>query len=98
MKKQIYKLVDEKGRVLLPLALRQKAELEKGDIVKLSFSAGNITVSKVDLVEAGRQDQEAVEAYVHAAVKTMSPDKQVALASKLLKLIEQGREEKQEDT
>lgn len=98
MGKQIYKLVDEKGRVLLPMQLRQKAELEKGDIVKLSFSAGKITVSKVDLVEAGRQDPEAVEAYVHAAVKTMSPDRQVALASKLLKLIEQEREEKQEDT
>ena len=36
--------------------------------------------------EVGKQDAEAVEAYVHAAVKTMSHEKQVALAARILKL------------
>lgn len=31
MKKPVYKLLDEKGRVLIPLEMRQKAEIEKGD-------------------------------------------------------------------
>ena len=30
MKKPVYKLLDEKGRVLIPLEMRQKAEIEKG--------------------------------------------------------------------
>ena len=34
-------------------------------------------------------DTEAVEAYVHAAVKTMSHEKQVALAARILKLAQQ---------
>ena len=34
MKKPVYKLLDEKGRVLIPLEMRQKAEIEKGDILK----------------------------------------------------------------
>ena len=31
MKKPVYKLLDEKGRVLIPLEMRQKAEIEKGE-------------------------------------------------------------------
>ena len=33
--------------------------------------------------------RQAVEAYVHAAVKTMSHEKQVALAARILKLAQQ---------
>ena len=79
MKKPVYKLLDEKGRVLIPLEMRQKAEMEKGDILKVSINSGKIVISKVDIVEA----------YVHAAVKTMSHEKQVALAARILKLAQQ---------
>lgn len=90
MANPVYKLLDEKGRVLIPLDMRQKAEMEKGDIVKVTLSSGKIVISKVDIVESGKQDSETVEAYVHAAVKTMSHEKQVALAAKLLKLVQEG--------
>lgn len=89
MANPVYKLLDEKGRVLIPLDMRQKAEMEKGDIVKVTLSSGKIVISKVDIVEAGKQDSETVEAYVHAAVKTMSQEKQVALAARILKLAQQ---------
>lgn len=89
MKKPVYKLLDEKGRVLIPLELRQKAEMEKGDILKISLNAGKIVISKVYILEVGRQDAEAVEAYVNAAVKTMSHEKQVALATRILSLAQQ---------
>ena len=87
MKKPVYKLLDEKGRI--PKEFRQMAELESGDIVKLSVSSGKIMVSKVDIVEMGSQDPQAVEAYVNAAVKHMSPAKQVALAARILKFAQQ---------
>ena len=89
MKKPIYKLLDEKGRVLIPEELRKAMELERGDIVKLSIGLGKIMVEKVDIVEVGRQDKEAVESYVHAAIKTMNHEKQMALAAKLLTLVQQ---------
>lgn len=60
MKKPVYKLLDEKGRVLIPLEMRQKAEMEKGDILKVSVSSGKIVISKVDILEVGKQDAEAV--------------------------------------
>lgn len=89
MKKPVYKLLDEKGRILIPKEFRQMAELESGDIVKLSVSSGKIMVSKVDIVEMGSQDPQAVEAYVNAAVKHMCPAKQVALAARILKFAQQ---------
>ena len=57
MKKPVYKLLDEKGHILIPKEFRQMAELESGDIVKLSVSSGKIMVSKVDIVEMGSQDR-----------------------------------------
>ena len=89
MKKPVYKLLDEKGRILIPKEFRQMAELESGDIVKLSVSSGKIMVSKVDIVEMGSQDPQAVEAYVNAAVKHMRPAKQGALAARILKFAQQ---------
>ena len=74
MKKPVYKLLDEKGRILIPKEFRQMAELESGDIVKLSVSSGKIMVSKVDIVEMGSQDPQAVEAvsYTHLTLPTNS--------------------------
>ena len=62
MNKPIYKLVDSKGRVLIPKALRDMAKMEYGDIVRLGLADGKVTVRKVDIVEAGDQSPEAVEA------------------------------------
>lgn len=94
MKKPVYKLLDEKGRVLIPKELHQMAEMEGGDIVKLSVTSGRISVSKVDIVEAGSQNPEAAEAFVNAAVKGMSCGKQVELAARILKYAQQQEGEK----
>lgn len=84
MTKEIYKVLDEKGRVLIPIELRKKADMEKGDILKLSVSNGKLQVVKVDIVDPGKQEPAMVEAYVNAAIKNMSHEKQIELAAKLL--------------
>ena len=86
---QVHKLLDEKGRILIPKEFRQMTEMECGDIVKLSVSGGKIILSKVDIVEMGSQDPETMEAYVNAAVKQLNPAKQVALAARILKFAQQ---------
>jgi bifunctional DNA-binding transcriptional regulator/antitoxin component of YhaV-PrlF toxin-antitoxin module len=58
--KPIYKILDDKGRVLIPKALRDAAEMEHGDIVRLGIQKGVVTAKKVDLVEIGDQSPEAV--------------------------------------
>ena len=88
MSKPIYKLVDSKGRVLIPKVLRETVRMEYGDIVRIGLNNGKITLTKVDIVEVGDQSSEAVEAYVRAAVKAMSDSKRLELLGELSSLIQ----------
>lgn len=92
MSKPIYKLVDSKGRVLIPKVLRERARMEYGDIVRLGVSNGSIVIQKVDIVEVGDQSPEAVEAYVRAAVKRMTDKKRLELIEELSHLIQKKEE------
>ena len=53
MNKPIYKLIDGKGRVLIPKSLRDAAGMGYGDIVRLGLSDGRVTIRKGDIVEGG---------------------------------------------
>ena len=46
MSKPMYRLVDGKGRVLIPKSMREAAKLEYGDIVCLGMAGGKITDRK----------------------------------------------------
>lgn len=82
--KPVYKLMDQKGRVHIPKAIRDMLELDCGDFVKLLMGRNGLQLQKVHLIEVGDQSPEAVEAYIHAAVAVMAKDKQMELASRLL--------------
>lgn len=94
--KPIYKIVDGKGRVLIPKELRTASGMEYGDIVKLNINQGTVSVKKVDLIEVGDQSPGAVEAFVHAAIWEMPEEKQISIAAKLLELIEQRKGQRHE--
>lgn len=86
--KPIYKIMDGKGRILIPKELRTATGMDYGDIVKVGISQGTVSVKKVDLIEVGDQSPEAVEAFIHAAIRDMPQDKQISIAARLLELIE----------
>ncbi|WP_308588760.1 AbrB/MazE/SpoVT family DNA-binding domain-containing protein [uncultured Oscillibacter sp.] len=90
--KPIYKLVDGKGRVLIPKELRTAAGMDYGDIVRLGIEGGRVSVRKVDVIEVGDQSPEAVEAYVRAAFKTMPDNTRLGLIAELTGLMRQKKE------
>lgn len=90
--KPIYKLVDGKGRVLIPKDLRTAAGMDYGDIVRLGVDDGGVSVRKVDVIEVGDQSPEAVEAYVRAAFKTMPDSTRLGLIAELTGLMRQKKE------
>ena len=94
--KPIYKIMDGKGRVLIPKELRTATGMDYGDIVKVGVSQGTVSVKKVDLIEVGDLSPEAVEAYVHAAIREMPEEKQISIAAKLLELVEQRQGQRYE--
>lgn len=84
MNKNIYKIVDDKGRVLIPHQLRQSLGINKGDIVKLTGSFGKIGVEKVTLIEAGEMSEEAISEYIELAAKNLPKNKIIEMASFLI--------------
>lgn len=94
--KPIYKILDDKGRVLIPKALRAAAEMDHGDIVRLGVQKGVVTARKVDLIEIGDQSPEAVEAFVRAAIRDMPEEMQIDIAARLLELVEQRKGQRHE--
>lgn len=91
--KSIYKVLDDKGRVLIPRQLRAAAGMQHGDIIKLAVQKGVVTAQKVDLIEVGDQSPQAVEAYVFSAVKTMEKQTLLSLAARLISLLEENSKE-----
>lgn len=87
MSQPMYKLVDGKGRVLIPKNLRDAAGMEYGSIVRLGLADGKVTVCKVDIVEVGDQSPAAVEAYVRAAFKSMPDSTRLELIGELSGLL-----------
>ena len=87
-KKPTYKLIDGKGRVLIPKELRCASGMDYGDIVRLGLSGGRVCVHKVDILEVGDQSPEAVECYVRAAFKTMPDDVKLQLIAELTGLLQ----------
>lgn len=92
MNKPIYKIIDGKGRVLIPQEARLAAGMDYGDIVRIDIQNGRVSVKKVDIVEAGDKSPEAVEAFVHAAIREMPEEGQIAIAARLLELLQQRKE------
>ena len=84
MLKDVYRLIDAKGRVYLPKELRDALGLESGGFVKLAADGCDLRVKKVHLIEMGDLSPEAIEAYVKAATAAMSQEKQIEMAALLL--------------
>ena len=85
MSKPMYRLVDGKGRVLIPKSMREAAKLEYGDI---GMAGGKITVRKVEVIEVGDQSPEAVEAYVRTAFQFMPDSLRLDLIGELSRLLQ----------
>lgn len=91
--KKTYRIIDCKGRVLIPKEMRSASGLDYGDIVKMNVRQGAVSIQKVELIEVGDQSPEAVEAFVRAAIKQMPDGTRLALIGELTELLKQRKEE-----
>ena len=93
MAKQMYRILDSRGRVYLPKEMRAALDLEPGSFVKVIEHESSLRLRKVHLVELGDHSPEAVEAYVSAAAAAMPREKQLRLAAQLLGQMNKEKEE-----
>ena len=91
--KRTYRVVDSKGSIYLPKDVRREAGIDSGDIIRLEADNGGwIGIMKVELIEAGDQSQEAMEAYVRAAIRQMTDSTRMGLLSELAGLMQKDGE------
>ncbi|MGP8314218.1 AbrB/MazE/SpoVT family DNA-binding domain-containing protein [Enterocloster aldenensis] len=91
--KRTYRIVDSKGRIYLPKDVRRETGIDSGDIIRLEADNGGwIGIMKVELIEAGDQSQEAMEAYVRAAIRQMTDSTRMGLLSELAGLMQKDGE------
>ena len=86
MAKVTYKVLDEKGRITIPMEMRNGAKLFPGDVVKVAWKSekNEIILSGVEVVDFENEDPEILEACIYAAVRNLTKEKKVALAASLL--------------
>lgn len=86
MGKAIYKILDDKGRITIPLQYRKAAGLLAGDVVRVAKDGnGNgLILTKAEVVDFAAEDPEMMEACIYAAVRTLSREKKLELAASLL--------------
>ena len=84
MSKPMYRLVDGKGRVLIPKSMREAAKLEYGDIVCLGMAGGKSKRREGE----GVGYSEAVEAYVRTAFQFMPDSLRLDLIGELSRLLQ----------
>jgi len=91
--KKTYRIIDCKGRVLIPKEMRSASGLDYGDIVKMNVRQGAVSIQKVELIEVGDQSPEAVEAFVRVAIKQMPDGTRLGLIGELTELLKQRKED-----
>ena len=91
MEQPIFKILDDKGRVLVPQEIRSSLGLSKGDVVALRTEAGRLTVKKAVVVEGAHMPPAAKKAYVESALREFNGEQLaelLALIAQLVSLLE----------
>ncbi|MCI8648660.1 MAG: AbrB/MazE/SpoVT family DNA-binding domain-containing protein [Anaerotruncus sp.] len=88
MHTKIYRVIDEKGRIYLPMTCRETAGIEPGDIVRLEVGPKKISAYKVDLIELGDKSPEALVAYILAGMPQLNGPQLQEVATELFRCLQ----------
>lgn len=88
MNKPIFKLVDDKGRILIPKPIRASLGIAAGDVAAITAERGAVIIKKAIVLDDQRMPPEAKQAYAETVIRELPPDKLaevLELAVRLLK-------------
>jgi len=94
MNKPVFKVLDDKGRLAIPKAVRDNTGIAKGDVVAITSDRGRVIVKKAIVLEDGKMPLPAKEAYAEAILRELdsgSLSRLMELAAKQLSVLNNDR-------
>ena len=93
MGKDVYKVLDDKGRTTIPLIYRKAIGISSGEVIRIAPDENGscLNLSKAEVVDFDSEDPEITQACIHAAVRTLSMGQKLELAASLLSLMSERK-------
>lgn len=91
-KKIQFKILDQQGRVIIPQEIRDKADIQKGDIVEIRNNRIGIQITKLDIVKLNDESTESLRNMVISSARKLDKKSLLTLAKKLVELAERTEE------
>ena len=91
-KKSVFKILDTQGRIVIPQEIRDKADIQKGDIVEIRNNKKGIQISKLDIVKLNDDSTESLRNTVISSARKLDRKTLLNLAKKLVDMAERTEE------
>lgn len=91
-KKIQFKILDQQGRIIIPQEIRDKADIQKGDIVEIRNNRIGIQITKLDIVKLNDESKETLRNMVISSARKLDKKSLLTLAKKLVELAERTEE------
>lgn len=91
-KKIQFKILDQQGRIIIPQEIRDKADIQKGDIVEIRNNRVGIQITKLDIVKLNDESKETLRNMVISSARKLDKKSLLTLAKKLVELVERTEE------
>lgn len=91
-KKIQFKILDQQGRIIIPQEIRDKADIQKGDIVEIRNNRIGIQITKLDIVKLNDESTESLRNMVISSARKLDKKSLLTLAKKLVELAERTEE------
>lgn len=91
-KKSVFKILDAQGRIVIPQEIRDKADIQKGDIVEIRNNRNGIQISKLDIVKLNDDSMESLRNTVISSARKLDRKTLLTLAKELVDMAERTEE------
>ncbi len=91
MNKPTFKLVDDKGRILIPAPLRASLGLTSGDVVAITAERGSVIVKKAVVVDRDTMPMAAKVAYAETVAREMDDNALTDLLELAVRLLQERK-------
>lgn len=89
--KPTYKVLDCRGRITIPKALREEVDMESGDVVEIYKENGKLNIIKAEVIHIDATNQTSLKNTAMATFKEMDEKSLIEISKKAVSLLEKRK-------